>query len=1049
MSVSVTLPRRFEGRADVLNPTEYIRSINRQMREGGTSEHALRGFLVDHMRQISTHLTIINEPKSTDFGNPDIAVLRDGISIGWIETKILGTNLDEFEHGDQFDRYIRGFASLLVTNYNEFRWYIDHNRTPFMRGKLGSTSPVGITASQTPDDLSQVARLLESFARYEPRQVRSDVELTLRLATFAIAICDTVTGILKRRDHDSNIRQELDAFKSVLIPNLSEDDFADMYAQTIAYGLFAARCMHPTAEQFDRMSAPHLLPISNPFLRNVFGNLAGVNLDPRVSSMVDQICLLLRTADVEAIVQEFENRTGARDPVVHFYETFLQTYDSETRRERGVYYTPLPVVSFIVRSVDQILQSRFGIPRGLADDSRITFEDVQYHRVQVLDPATGTGTFLLSLIDLIRERFENQGGLWSAYVHQSLLPRMLGFEILMAPYAICHLKLGLALAGQGFQFEQDERLNVFLTNSLENTTRAVSQLPFQTFLSREAAEANRIKQTRPIMVVFANPPYSVKSANLGPNARRLVERYAEIDGVPIREGGTLALQRSLENDYVKFIAFAQEQIERNGEGVIGFITANGYLEQPTLAGLRRSLMTTFDEIHVIDLHGYARAGANDENVFTQIGEGVAIILLVRRSASESHEAQVRYSSSIGPRRAKYEWLGGNTSETIASEILSPEAPDYRFKPEDQVVRARYRREFVELTEIFHLQKGAIVTARDKFAIAFSRQELLDRLEGFRDSRRTIKEASDDAGLAWKGDWPDMANAAREWLRQTRDLASYIEPITYRPFDDRYVIYSDKFLDTPCSAVMDHVRSRLAPNRLLLFGRTVRYGLPDQFFVTAKLAEAKSAEASKQCHAAPLYLQHDDLGSGRSTNFRPQFLDRAQRQWRGALSDELVFGYVYGILNSNLFRQKYAVQLCAGYARIPLLPLDIATQIASLGVRLVNLHVGAVIVDPVTTFPVDAQECRVGEIRTSKRWQEGSSGWRFYLNTEQFIDEIPDSVRTLRIGGYPVLDKWMGARVGNTLPVEDVFGLQRNIAAMHQGIGVVAEIDQILETIADL
>ena len=1026
-----------------MNSAEYLRAVNAQIRQGGTSEHALRGFLVEHLRLISQSLTVINEPQSTEFGNPDIAVLKNGVPIGWVETKTLTTDLDQFERSEQFERYLRGFSNLVVTNYNEFRWYTEHNRQPFMAGKLGVAGPSGIVSDAVSDAGSVVPRLLEAFTRFETRQARGAEELASRLATFAMAICQTVAGILTRRDHDELLRRELDAFKAVLIPNLSEDDFADMYAQTVAYGLFAARCSHPNAEQFDRLSAPLLLPVYNPFLRNVFGNLAGINLDPRVSSVVDQICLLLKTADVTEIVRDFEERTGSGDPVVHFYETFLETYDHETRKDRGVYYTPLPVVSFIVRSVDELLRTQFGVAAGLADTSRTTVDEVEYHRVQMLDPATGTGTFLLCLIDFLRGRFANQAGLWNAFVHQHLLPRMHGFEILMAPYAICHLKLGLALAGQGFAFDQNERLNVFLTNSLENTARAVAQLPFQNFLTAEATEANRIKQTRPIMVVVGNPPYAVKSANMGTNARRLVARYREVDGQEIREGGTLALQRALENDYVKFIGFAQEQIERNGEGVIGFITANGYLEQPTLAGLRRSLMTSFDEVHVIDLHGYARAGAGDENVFTQIAEGVAVLILVRRSGNHQRSALVRYSSHIGPRKEKLDWLNANTFSSADAQTVTPTAPDYRFKPEDPVVRARYRGEFVGLTEIFQLQKGAIVTARDKFAIGFTAQELTARLERFRDSQEDIRDASDSAGLSWSGDWPDMANASREWLRHVPNLDRFIQPITYRPFDDRFVIYSDQFLDTPCSAVMDHMRRDSPPNLMLLFGRTVRYGQPDQFFVTNKLAEAKSGEASKQCHAAPLYLHHRDLGAEQAVNFKPQFIERMRAQWGNALGYSDVFGYIYALLNSNVFREMFAPQLCADYARIPLLPLEVALEVAELGTELVNLHVGTTAVDLITAFPVAGRDCLVGEIQTSKRWREDGATWKLLLNDAQYVQGIPDGVKTYRIGGYPVLDKWLGARVGHDLGVDGVLRLQNVVATLQQSITVVNRIDEVI------
>lgn len=1030
-----------------VNLTRYVAELNASVQRGGVGEHSIRSALLPELRAIAANIELINEPGATEHGNPDISIYKSAVPIGWIETKSLITDLDAFERSDQFDRYIRGFANLVVTNFNEFRWYVDHTRLPILTARIGDYRPNdGLRIDANRAAAERVPELLRSFCMHESRQARSAADLARRLSAFAVGIRQTVTGILERRDNDTQLRQELEAFRAVLIPGLSEEDFADMYAQTVAYGLFAARCAHPLLDNFDRFNAPQLLPVSNPFLRNAFGNLAGANLDARVIGLIEQICLLLNTADVNVIVEEFRNRTGLADPVVHFYETFLQSYDRDARRDRGVYYTPASVVSFIVRSTDAILKRDFDIEDGLADTTRVDGTENRLHRVQVLDPATGTGTFLLYLIEFIRDSLGGQAGLWNAYVRDELLPRMHGFEYLMAPYAIAHLKVGFALNGQGFEFNQNERLSIYLTNTLEDTAAAVDQLPFQTFLTVEADHANQIKQTRPIMVVMGNPPYAVRTGNLGPNARRLVARYTSVDGQAIREGGTLALQRSVENDYVKFIAFAQEQIERNGEGIVGYITANGYLDQPTLVGLRRSLMTAFDEILIIDLHGYARAGDGDENVFSQIGEGVAIILLVRRAGTHQREATVRYHSRTGTRSEKREWLAANDALGIEYDEVRPAAPDYRFKPEDLDVRARYRGEFVGLTEIFPLQKGAIVTARDPFAIAFTQQELLDRLGTFRDHQGTAQQASEACGIRWSGDWPNMAGPAREWLRQTANIAAHIKPITYRPFDDRYVIYSDRFLDTPCVSVMDTIVRGGGENRLLLFGRSVRYGLPDQFFVTNKLAECKAAEASKQCHAAPFYVYHDDLAAGAQANMSNAFAERLAGTWEGQIDQRSAFAYVYGMLNSNVFREEYAAQLCADYARIPIFSLPVAQEVARLGERLIDLHCGIERPNLITTFPVARQDNVVADMTPAQRWREGDSGWNLHINEDQFVGGVSDEVATARIGGYAVLDKWLGFRRGRNLSVGELLHLQRTIAALQTSLAVVGEIDDV---VADL
>ena len=1025
----------------------YIAGVNALVRRGAVGEHSIRSVFIPQLRNVFRNVEAINEPGATDHGNPDISVYRSGVLVGRVGTKSLATDLDDFERTDQFDRYIRGFANLLVTNFNEFRLYIGHDRRPTRVAMIGRyLAGQGLVIADDPAVAERAPRLLETFCSSESPEARTAAELAQNLATFAISIREMVSGILSRRDDDVQIRQELEAFRAVLIPDLSEADFADMYAQTVTYGLFAARCAHPNVLEFDRISAPQLLPLSNPFLRNVFGNIAGINLDVRIAQFVDQICLFLRTSDVNTIVAQFKRRSGIADPVVHFYETFLETYDRGTRRDRGVYYTPLAVVSFIVRSADLALRRELHVPDGLADAMRIVRDGRQAHRVQVLDPATGTGTFLLYLIDFLKLQFTNQAGLWGPYVHEELLPKIYGFEILMAPYAIAHLKVGMGLTGEGFEFHQHERLNIYLTNTLEDTALAIEQLPFQTFLTVEAREANEIKQQRPIMVVIGNPPYSVRTSNLGPNARRLVSRYTVLDGHPIREGGTLALQRSVENDYVKFIAFAQEQIERNGEGIVGYITANGYLDQPTLAGLRRSLMQSFDDIRIVDLHGYARAGSADENVFTQIGEGVAVLILVRRAGDHNREATVSYHSCRGMRAEKRGWLAEQNAFDIDYEPVHPVAPDYRFRPESAAVRERYRQEFIGLTEIFQLQRGAIVTARDSFAIGFTEDRVLERLEAYRDHPGSARQASEELGIRWSGDWPRMAPGAKAWLRQTPNLRQYIKPITYRPFDDRYVIYSDQFLDTPSVAVMDHVVNGRGANRLLLFGRSVRYGMPDQFFVTAQLAEAKSGEASRQCHAAPFFLYHDGFAAEPQPNVRTSFIERVHELWGERLKSQAIFGYVYAMLNSNVLREEFAQQLCADYARIPMCPPEIAEQVGILGQRLVNLHIGVEIPALMTGFPIAAPRTVLREMRPDRRWQSSEDGWNLYLNNEQFISGIPDVVRTARIAGYPVLDKWLSWRVDEQLSVAEVTHLQRVVSALEASIDIVMQVDDLVAEI---
>ena len=490
------------------------------------------------------------------------------------------------------------------------------------------------------------------------------------------------------------------AYREVLISDLVPAEFADLQAQTAAYGLFAARFRHqPGSGSFTRQSA--VFAETTPLLRDVFGRIAGPGIDPRIAWIVDDLARLLDRADMSTILADFGSRTVEQEPVVHFYEDFLAAYDHELRelREmRGVYYTPEPVVSYIVRSVDLLLRDRFGLTDGLADTEKITVDmpggaQEESPRVLILDPAVGTGTFLREVIASIRATIERKGlaGAWPDYVRDHLLPRLFGFELLMAPYAICHLKLALEIAGTeaGVVMAYGARLNVFLTNTLEEPHEAVSgQLVLLAHeIAREAASADSVKRDKPVIVVLGNPPYSGHSANKGPWIRGLLRgedgvevtgSYFQVDGAPLGERNP----KWLNDDYVKFIRYAHRRIERTGEGVLGFVTNHSYLDNPTFRGMRQSLMDTFDEMYLLDLYGNSKKkerapdGGKDENVF-DIQQGVAICLFIKRADGADGPARVFHADLWGGREVepdggKYGWLATNDVASTPWVELAPQ-----------------------------------------------------------------------------------------------------------------------------------------------------------------------------------------------------------------------------------------------------------------------------------------------------------------------------------------------------------------------------------------
>lgn len=634
---------------------EYLKRIESALTTGRATEHTYRSILEALIESMAAGVQVINEPKRIACGAPDLIVMRRETPLGYIEAKDVGESLDRAEASEQLERYLEGLGNLILTDYLEFRWYVrgEHRLTARL-AKEGRGGKLRVEKSGE----AEVTQLLTAFLNAEAPTVASAKELAKRMAAIAQLIRDTIRRALDAEDVTDDrpdpLHDQMQGFREVLLHDLTEEQFADMYAQTICYGLFAARCSARGGAPFNREQAAYRLPKTNPFLRKMFTHIAGPELDERIAWAVDDLADLLNHTDIAGILKDFGRRTRREDPVVHFYETFLAAYDPRLRETRGVYYTPEPVVSYIVCSVDHILKTDFKLTEGLADASRIKVkqgkETREVHRVLVLDPATGTGTFLYAVINQIFDAFRRNKGMWSSYVSEHLLPRLFGFELMMAPYTVAHMKLDLLLDETGYNFHADERLRVYLTNTLEEAHAAINLPLFAQEIAAEANEASRVKQEAPVMVIIGNPPYSGHSANVGEWISNLLRgtdtitgkdtaNYFEVDGEPLGERNP----KWLNDDYVKFMRFAQWRIEQTGYGVLAFITNHGYLDNPTFRGMRQSLMETFDDIYVLNLHGNSKKkeraldGSKDENVF-DIQQGVAICLMVKRERGSRKEA---------------------------------------------------------------------------------------------------------------------------------------------------------------------------------------------------------------------------------------------------------------------------------------------------------------------------------------------------------------------------------------------------------------------------
>jgi hypothetical protein len=567
------------------------------------------------------HVTVL--PKATEAGNPDFRVWngRDEIT-GYAEAKRPSEqHLDVVETGEQLARYRETFPNLILTNFFEFRLYRDGE----MVRRALAAQPHALTTFKAPppvQNAGEVADLFETFFSFSlPRPLDTE-SLAVELARRTRFMRDLVREELReeQRGDGGTLSGFYEAFHQYLIGHLTEEQFADLYAQTVTYGLFAARTR--AGDGFSRRSAFDSIPRTVGILRDLFRFISLGDLPAQLEWIVDDVAGVLAAADVNAILDRYYQEGKGSDPVVHFYETFLAEYDPAERERRGVYYTAEQVVSYIVRSLHRLLKEEFGLGDGLAS-----------REVTLLDPAAGTMTFVAHAArEAVREFEETYGeGAREEFIRDHVLKRFYAFELMMAPYAVGHLKMGFLLEEMGHRLRDDERLPFYLTNTLEMQELEQSELPGMKSLAEESRLAGQVKRKKPILVILGNPPYSGHSANKGEWIRGKIEDYKQVDGHPLGERNPKWLQ----DDYVKFLRFAQWKIEQTGRGLVGMITNHSYLDNPTFRGMRQSLMRTFDEIYVLDLHGNSLKrevcpdGSPDENVF-DIRQGVAICFLLKR-----------------------------------------------------------------------------------------------------------------------------------------------------------------------------------------------------------------------------------------------------------------------------------------------------------------------------------------------------------------------------------------------------------------------------------
>lgn len=1023
---------------------EYIKRIDQLYQVGNTTEHSFRGILAEYLSSLLSSFVVTNEPRRIDCGAPDYVITQKNQPIAFLEAKDVNDgDLDgRKDHKEQFARYKASLNRIVFTDYLDFHLYLEGEFIDSIRiAETRGNRIVGI-----PENEAKFNELILKLATGGRQRIASSATLARQMAAKAHLLAEAVkkTIDLDGEDGDCEVSGQLRAFRDVLIHDLKAEEFADIYAQTIVYGMFTARLNDATPEDFSRHEAAELIPKSNPFLRKIFQSIAVYDLDNSIAWIVDDLAAMFAATDAEKIMKNYGSNKRHSDPIVHFYEDFLAEYDPKLRKARGVWYTPAPVVKFIVRSVDEILQKEFGLTRGLADDSTIKVnraieqsydrrtadgmkhEMVEVPRVQILDPATGTGTFLAEVIQQIRDKFNGLEGLWPSYVEKSLIPRIHGFEILMASYTIAHLKLSYKLKETGYTGQTNQRLNVFLTNSLEEATPRANNL-FSRWLSDEADAASRIKTDMPIMVTLGNPPYSVSSQNSGHWITDMIKEYKR----NLKER-----KINLDDDYIKFIRLGQHYVEKNGSGILAYISNNSFIDGITHRQMRRSLLSTFDSIYILNLHGNSRKletapdGGKDENVF-DIMQGVSINLFIKTGQkSKDSLGTVHYHDLFGDREHKYDVLRESSLYSIQWEELTPTGPYFFFVPKDFSLKEEYEKGF-KIDELFGLNNSGIQTKRDKLVYQFSVDEIERVIDYMRNhSPRECRErfSLPDDGRDWAISW-----ACEDVVKNEGTFCRILN----HPFDFKWTFFtgtSSGFMAYPRMPISGEM---MKENRALIAVRNTRRNFANNYFVANTLVDKDGISSFDNCRFFPLYVYRTVIDGAITKEINFNSDNYAEIRKRIPLcTPETLFDYIYAVLYSNNYRSSYSEFLKIDYPRIPYPKnADHFRSLAKKGLELRILHLmdNAESWPNIVTFPVGGD--RVVE---QLSYRNGS----VYINDSQFFGNVSDLAWTFYIGGYQPAQKWLKDRKGRTLDYQDILHYGHIIYALEETDRIMKEIDEI-------
>jgi len=1026
----------------------YLQEIQKYFYDENSSEHSYRTSFENYLKEIfpkEEGYFTQQDQKAINGNKPDFIILKNKVPLLYIEVKKVGEDLDKIEKSDQADRYF-GYNNLIISDYVNFRFF--RNGQKYNEEiSLGDIDRNNRYIKIKGENHLYLKKTILDFVSSHKESIKSGTHLAKIMGGIAQRIRSNVLDmLLSKSERYTELLKIRDVVKNSLISSLDDNSFSDMYAQTLVYGLFSARYNDSTPKNFSRIEARELIPKTNPFLRSFFDHIAGNTFPDRLGYIVDELCEVFTHADVHRLMHEYFKKESlfgeayeTPDPVIHFYEDFLREYDAKKKMEMGVFYTPRSVVQFIVRAVDIILKKEFNLLKGLADKTKIQVErkeinekgkkvevKKEYHKVQILDIATGTGTFLNEVIKHIYKDFVGQEGNWPSYVEDNLLPRLHGFELMMASYTIAHLKLGMTLQDTKAG-ELKTRLGVYLTNTLEEAKSSVWAngsmfVGVQESITKEAIESSKIKSEYPIMCVIGNPPYSGISQN---------KIYTDNNVYKVEIGGKQKLQERkhwLDDDYVKFIRFSESLIEKNGEGVMGMITAHGYINNPTFRGMRWHLRNTFDKIYILDLHGNSNkketgpGGSKDSNVF-DIKTGVAIIIGVKKTNSKDKKlAQIYKADFFGSRNDKFKKL--NLSDIdIIDWVKLPENTDL------WVLEGKGKNEYnkgFSVAELFPKNTTGIVTMGDSFIIDEDKEVLTKRVDEFLQSNLSESELKAKYGLG-----KNYAKWIIDNKKRIENDHSKIVPLVYRPFDIRYTYFDKNLVWRTRDQTMNHLVGK--ENIGFVASRINRQASLGYLFITKTLTDFHVLDnAQDSTSVFPLYLYTEQRE--KVPNLNKEIWNKINNVVE-ITTPENILDYIYAILYSPTYRETYKEFLKTDFPRVPY-PTDKKEfeRLIKIGNKLRNLHL---MIDPECEKLITKYSVAGGNFIEKVKYENGN----VYINTNQNFGGVPGVAWNFYIGGYQPAQKYLKDRKGRQLTSDEIEHYQKIIKVLFETDKLMKEIDK--------